>query len=77
MLTQVRYLGVFETVQIRQKVFPCRKTYQELVDAFRQVFDRAKGKEGKEAVEAILSSVKADRKDYLLGKARIYMSKAV
>lgn len=27
LLTQVRYLGVFETIQIRQKTFPFRKLY--------------------------------------------------
>lgn len=27
MLTQVRYLGVFETIQIRKKTFPSRWVY--------------------------------------------------
>ena len=77
MLTQVRYLGVFETVQIRQKVFPCRKTYREFVGTFQEVFDSAKGKQEQEAVRAILQAVKAEKKDYLMGKARIYMSKLI
>ena len=77
MLTQVRYLGVFETVQIRQKVFPSRKTYHDFVDTFQAVFEAAKGKEEREAVGAILEAVKAEKKDYLMGKARIYMSKTI
>lgn len=27
LLTQIRYLGVFETIQIRKKTFPFRKLY--------------------------------------------------
>ena len=44
LLTQVRYLGVFETIQIRQKTFPARKMYQEFIATFQPIFEKAKRK---------------------------------
>jgi myosin heavy subunit len=38
MLTQVRYLGVFETIQIRQKTFPSRKLYPDFIKTFLPIF---------------------------------------
>ncbi len=55
MLTQVRYLGVFETIQIRQKTFPARKIYSDFVSTFQPIFKAAKGKSGKELIHKILS----------------------
>lgn len=74
MLTQVRYLGVFETIQIRQKTFPARKTYSEFATTFQPIF-RIKGNHEKEISTRILSHVKAQEKEYLLGKKRIYLNK--
>ncbi len=34
MLTQVRYLGVFETIQIRKKTFPSRWLYDDFIQRF-------------------------------------------
>jgi len=48
LLTQVRYLGVFETIQIRQKTFPARKPYIDFIDKFQQLYVSAKGKSGKQ-----------------------------
>lgn len=47
LLTQVRYLGVFETIQIRQKTFPARKEYSEFVATYQPLFESAKRKQGK------------------------------
>ncbi len=33
-LSQVRYLGVFQTIQIRKKTFPSRKTYKQFCDLY-------------------------------------------
>lgn len=32
MITQIRYLGVFETIKIRQTAFPYRKTYEDFAN---------------------------------------------
>lgn len=34
MMTQIRYLGVFETIQIRKKTFPSRWPYDEFIQRF-------------------------------------------
>lgn len=74
MLTQVRYLGVFETIQIRQKTFPARKTYADFISTFQPVL-RAKGATERETINRMLTIVKAKERDYLLGTKRIYMNK--
>lgn len=74
MLTQVRYLGVFETIQIRQKTFPARKTYSEFATTFQPIF-RIQGNNEKEISTRILTQVKAREKEYLLGTKRIYLNK--
>lgn len=75
MLTQVRYLGVFETIQIRQKTFPARKNYSDFITTFQPIFKNVKGKSDKDTIIRILSEVKAKEKDFLLGIKRIYMNK--
>jgi myosin heavy subunit len=40
MLTQIRYLGVFETIQIRQKTFPARKLYEDFSKTYLPVFSQ-------------------------------------
>jgi myosin-7 len=77
MLAQIRYLGVFETIQIRRKIFPARKNYEDFINTFQQVYNNAKGKPVKTAVNIILKEVKAKETDYLLGTKRIYMNKEV
>lgn len=38
MATQVKYLGVFETIKIRQAIFPSRKTYEEFSRDYQQIY---------------------------------------
>ena len=59
MLTQIRYLGVFQTIQIRQKTFPARKSYADFIATFQPIFKNAKGKVNKQAVDSILADAKA------------------
>lgn len=59
MLTQVRYLGVFETIQIRQKTFPARKSYFDFITTFQPIFKNVKEKIDKDTIIKILSEVKA------------------
>ena len=37
-LSQVRYLGVFETIQIRKKTFPVRKEYKDFTKEYKPMF---------------------------------------
>jgi len=39
MITQIRYLGVFETIQIRKKTFPSRWLYKDFVGRFGVLFN--------------------------------------
>jgi myosin heavy subunit len=75
MLTQVRYLGVFETIQIRQKTFPARKTYADFISTFQPIFRKLKGRDDRDSISKILTEVKAKERDFLLGTKRIYMNK--
>jgi len=77
MLTQVRYLGVFETIQIRQKTFPSRKLYWDFIKTFLPIFKDVKGREEKDIVNKIMAQIKAKERDYLLGTKRIYMNKEI
>lgn len=77
MLTQVRYLGVFETIQIRQKTFPSRKLYSDFIKTFLPIFKEVKGREEKDLVNKIMAQIKAKERDYLLGTKRIYMNKEI
>jgi myosin heavy subunit len=59
MLTQIRYLGVFQTIQIRRKIFPMRKNHEDFVNIFQQIFSNTKGKTGNDAIKSILNRVQA------------------
>jgi myosin heavy subunit len=59
MLAQVRYLGVFQTIQIRRKIFPVRKNHGDFVNVFQHIFSSANGKIGNEAIKSILNKVQA------------------
>lgn len=74
-LTQVRYLGVFETVAIRKSSFPSRWTYEEFVGRFGVLFpDKSnKGKTNRDVAENIVKGLGGDSKGYLFGTKRVYM----
>lgn len=74
MLTQVRYLGVFETIQIRQKTFPARKTYPDFINAFQPLF-HVQASNDRDLIRYMLLKAKAKERDYLLGSKRVYMSR--
>jgi myosin heavy subunit len=74
LIRQVRYLGVFQTIEIKKKVFPSRRTYEEMKLVFGPVFKETKGKTDREAVNAMFRSVDAVPSLYLLGIRRVYMS---
>jgi len=59
-MSQVRYLGVFETIQIRKKTFPVRKDYSEFVKEYKMLFPNISSKEisMKKISEAILGEAK-------------------
>lgn len=38
MATQIKYLGVFETIKIRQAIFPSRKIYEDFSRDYQQIF---------------------------------------
>jgi myosin heavy subunit len=59
MLAQIRYLGVFQTIQIRRKIFPVRKNHGDFVNVFQQIFSSTKDKSGNEAIKCILNKVQA------------------
>jgi len=44
-MTQIRYLGVFETIQIRKKTFPSRWLYKDFVERFGILFNEGNGNE--------------------------------
>lgn len=73
MLTQVRYLGVFQTIQIRKKTFPSRWLYEQFVQRFESLFPLNKGSH-KDKTMKIMSQLTKDPKEYLLGNQRIYMN---
>ena len=62
MLTQVRYLGVFQTIQIRQKTFPARKTYDDFSTTFKVLFPQIKSKDAKDSTKNILKELKVNEK---------------
>ena len=35
---QIKYMGVFETIEIRKRIFPYRKTYEEMAYLFGPIF---------------------------------------
>lgn len=41
-MSQVRYLGVFQTIQIRKKTFPVRKDYHEFSNEYKMLFPNIK-----------------------------------
>lgn len=42
-INQIRYLGVFETIQIRKQTFPSRWIYEEFLERFEALFEPSKG----------------------------------
>lgn len=76
-LTQVRYLGVFETIQIRKKTFPVRKTLEDFCRAYRVMFPNVKGKENVSVIQQIMAQLKVPEKQYLMGNRRVYLSKEI
>ena len=38
MLDQIRYLGVFQTLQIRKVTFPARKSYVDFFAEYKNIF---------------------------------------
>jgi myosin heavy subunit len=73
-LRQIKYMGIFETIEIRKRIFPFRKSYEEMAYLFDPIFKQAKGKAPRLAVDIILSEMKVRPNNYLLGTRRIYMS---
>ena len=55
MLRQIKYMGVFETIEIRKRIFPYRRTYEEMAYLFEPIFPQAKSKPPKKAVDIILA----------------------
>ncbi len=74
-LTQIRYLGVLQTIFIRKNTFPKRKKYEDFKNKYCIVFkDLYKKNNHKDVVESILLSLKIKKTDYLLGNVRVYMT---
>ena len=71
---QIRYMGIFQTIEIRKRIFPYRRSYEEMAYVFEPIFPEAKGKSSKKAIDIILSEIKAKPSTYLLGARRIYMN---
>jgi myosin heavy subunit len=72
-LTQVRYLGVFETIQIRKKTFSSRWLYNEFIQRFETLFPACLG-DDRSKTQKILSELTSNCTDYLLGNQRVYMN---
>jgi myosin heavy subunit len=74
-LTQIRYLGVFQTIMIRRNTFPFRKLYRDFRRQFILMFPQYKQeKDEKIATRMILDSLTKDSKAYLMGIERVYIS---
>ena len=76
-LSQIRYLGVFETIQIRKKTFPSRKTYDEFVEFYSELHPKAKRTSKKDYALELLRKITKNSKDYLLGEVRVYVTDSV
>jgi myosin heavy subunit len=73
MITQVRYLGVFETIQIRKKTFPSRWLYEEFLQRFEALFPISSGNP-RAKTEKIIQQLATNNKEYLFGNKRVYMN---
>lgn len=74
-LTQVKYLGILQTIFIRKNTFPHRRTYSDFKSIYCIAF-RCLYKEGPDQalVAQALEQVQAAKGEYMLGKLRIYLS---
>jgi myosin heavy subunit len=74
-LTQVRYLGVLQTIFIRKNTFPARKTYNNFRKEYDIVFrSLSKGGKDHEVMKQIMNDISAKKDEFLLGKVRVYMT---
>ena len=78
-LSQVRYLGVFETIQIRKKTFPVRKGYMEFVKEYKMIFQSIGSKEAnmRKITEDILREIKCQSNEFMLGNKRVYINERI
>ncbi len=78
-LSQVRYLGVFETIQIRKKTFPVRKGYMEFVKEYKMMFQSIGSKEAnmRKITEDILREIKCQSNEFMLGNKRVYINERI
>ena len=67
MLCQIRYLGVFETIQIRKKTFPSRRTFNEFVKIYKPLYPKINESNDKKITLKILEQVTKNNKNYMLG----------
>ena len=80
MLDQIRYLGVFQTLQIRKVTFPARKSYVDFFAEYKNIFsskltiDEANQRQ---IAERELKLIGFDNNEFLLGTKRVYMSEKI
>lgn len=72
-LTQIRYLGVFQTILIRKNAYPYRKSYAQFRKQFILMFPHLKKeKNNKIVTKSIIESLAKNKDSYLLGISRVY-----
>lgn len=77
MKTQIKYLGVFETIKIRKAIFPFRKLYEDFSRTYQSLFNESKGKTHREAAKIILNKINAPSSSFRFGNNRVYVNSEI
>ncbi|BFF99983.1 unconventional myosin-XV [Drosophila madeirensis] len=81
-LQQLRYLGMLDTIQIRQRGYPVRLRFQHFVERYRHLLTAplARGTPYRELCRALLESMPrtgVEGPDYQLGATRVFLREAL
>ncbi|XP_017002294.2 unconventional myosin-XV isoform X1 [Drosophila takahashii] len=81
-LQQLRYLGMLDTIQIRQRGYPVRLRFQHFVERYRHLLSSplARGTPYRELCRALLEAMPrtgVEGPDYQLGATRVFLREAL
>lgn len=68
---------MFQTILIRKKTFPARKSYKEFLKSYKLLFPKIKESNERTFTEKVMIELSQKQSEYLLGRQRIYMNKDV
>lgn len=73
-LNQLRYLGMLDTVRIRQRGYPVRLKFQHFVDRYRHAMKKPipRGIPYRDICRLILESIQNTEDDYQIGATRVF-----